>query len=117
MTELFNKKQEKEKRRNLRFNQTFAEKTIWSHLRRKQLGVRFRRQFGIGTYVVDFYCPKKYLIIEIDGDTHFEVHQIEYDLKRSKYFESLGMKVVRFTNQEIYQDLDRVLLTIRNLIN
>lgn len=116
MTDLFNKKEEKEKRRKLRFYQTPAEKILWNYLRKSQMGFRFRRQFGIGEYVVDFYCPKKGLIIEVDGDSHFEDSQIRHDNLRSKYLKALGMKIVRFTNQEIYDDLERVLLSITRLI-
>lgn len=73
MTRLFNKKSEKEKRRYLRNNQTFSEKLVWLNLRKKQVyGEKFLRQFSINKFVVDFYCPRLRLVIEIDGDSHFE---------------------------------------------
>ena len=72
MTELFNKTQGKQKRRELRRNMTKAELMIWSKLRRKQVcGYKFRRQYGVGSYIIDFYCPKIKLAVEIDGDRIF----------------------------------------------
>jgi very-short-patch-repair endonuclease len=70
MTKLFNKKSEKEKRRSLRNNMTEAEKILWLQLKNKRLGVRFLRQFSVGAFVMDFYCPALKLAIEVDGATH-----------------------------------------------
>lgn len=114
MTKLFNKKSEKEKRRYLRNNQTFSEKIVWMNLRQKQVcGERFLRQFGIGKFVVDFYCPHLKLVIEIDGDSHFENRDaVEYDKWRQKLIESLGIKIIRFTNREVNQNIDKVISVI-----
>ena len=114
MTKLFNKKSEKEKRRHLRNNQTFCEKIVWINLRRKQIcGERFLRQFGIGKFVVDFYCPRLKLAIEIDGDSHFENRDaVEYDKWRQKLIESLEIKIIRFTNVEVNQNIDKVISAI-----
>lgn len=114
MTKLFNKKSEKEKRRHLRNNQTFCEKIVWMNLRRKQIcGERFLRQFGIGKFVVDFYCPRLKLAIEIDGDSHFENRDaVEYDKWRQKLIESLEIKIIRFTNVEVNQNIDKVISAI-----
>ena len=114
MTRLFNKKSEKEKRRHLRNNQTFCEKIVWMNLRRKQIcGERFLRQFGIGKFVVDFYCPHLKLAIEIDSDSHFENRDaVEYDKWRQKLIESLGIKIIRFTNVEVNQNIDKVISAI-----
>lgn len=114
MTKLFNKKSEKEKRRHLRNNQTFCEKIVWMNLRRKQIcGERFLRQFGIGKFVVDFYCPHPKLAIEIDGDSHFENRDaVEYDKWRQKLIESLEIKIIRFTNVEVNQNIDKVISAI-----
>ena len=81
--------------RRLRRDQTEVEKKLWSLLRnRKLVGWKFRRQQPIGPYIVDFLCPEAGLIVELDGGQHLE--QEEYDLKRTKYLESKGYKVVRY---------------------
>lgn len=79
---------------------------LWQKLRAKQLnGVKFRRQYSIGKYIVDFYAPKHKVVIEIDGDTH----ERQADLPRESYIRSLGMKVIRYTNQQITKQLPDVL--------
>lgn len=81
-------------------------------VRLKQRGVfgyKFRRQHGIGPYIVDFYCPNLRLAIELDGGHHFEPKQRAYDRERQRYIESLGVKVVRYTNADIDSDIDAVL--------
>lgn len=91
-----------------------AELKLWGYLRASQINdFRFRRQYGIGNYIADFYCPGLKLVIEIDGDSHFQENSRIYDNKRQKYLESLGLEVLRFTNHEIYYDLERVLNIIR----
>lgn len=112
MTELFNLKPQKNLRKNLRQQGVTAEITLWSKLRNKSLGYKFRRQFGIGKYIVDFYCPRKKIVIEIDGATHSTEKEIFNDNIRQKYLESLGLKVIRFTNNDIKENLDGVLSTI-----
>ena len=72
----------------------------------KLMGYRFRRQYGIGPYVLDFYCLGLKLAIEVDGDSHFEAG--EYDRERQRYIESLGIRVLRFTNREVFERLDDV---------
>ena len=114
MTKLFNKKQEQEKRRYLRKNTTAAEKLVWIYLRKRQVcGERFLRQYSIKHYVVDFYCPRLRLAVEIDGETHFEDEAaIQYDKDRQEDIESLGIQFQRFRNEEVFQNLDRVIDTI-----
>ncbi len=111
MTTIYNILKLKERRVVLRTNQTPQEILLWSMLRREKLGFKFRRQHSIGGYIVDFYCPNKKLVIEIDGSQHF-INQ-EYDKNRSKYFEGLGIKVIRFTNSEINTNIDGVILKIK----
>lgn len=90
---------------------------LWSYLRNKMLaGHRFRRQYGIDRYVVDFYCPKAKLVIEIDGDSHFNEESQEYDRIRDDYVKSLGMHVIRFTNRDVCENLDGVLQKIKKLL-
>ena len=93
--------------RNLRTNMTAAENKLWSkYLRRFPLAVY--RQKPIDNYIVDFYCPKLKLVIEIDGETHIEDKDIKRDAKRAQVLESYGLKVLRFWNYEVLEGLDEV---------
>lgn len=112
MTKIFNTKNNSTLRAKLRNNMPEPERRLWSRLRRKQLGVKFRRQFGIGQYIVDFYCPEKRLVIEIDGDSHFHDLAEDSDKARDDYIKSLNIRVLRFTNLEVMQNIDGVLLVI-----
>ena len=94
----------------LRKESTLAEQKLWARIRNDQLGVTFRRQHAIGSYIPDFCCPKAKLIIELDGSQHLE--QVEYDAKRTKYLESLGYKVIRFWNKDVMKDIDGVIRAI-----
>jgi very-short-patch-repair endonuclease len=94
------------------------ERVLWSHLRSKILdGYKFRRQYGIDRYVVDFYCPKVKLVIELDGDSHFTQEAKEYDAQREVFFKSLGIKTVRFTNLDIRENINGVLEKIVEIVN
>lgn len=89
---------------------TEPEQRLWYRIRSKQLNsLKFRRQHGIGPYIVDFYCPEMKIIIEIDGETHFTDEQKALDSKREDYLRSLGLKIVRYTNDEIMKNLEGVL--------
>ncbi|MDS4042884.1 MAG: endonuclease domain-containing protein [Candidatus Competibacter sp.] len=113
MTVLFNRASEKQKRQLLRNQSPPAEQRLWFRLRNRQLlGYRFRRQYGIGRYVLDFYCPQIRLAIEIDGDSHFQPGAPEYDRQRQDYIESLGIHFLRFTNTDVFQHLDEVVARI-----
>ncbi|BAY45997.1 hypothetical protein SAMD00079811_36040 [Scytonema sp. HK-05] len=117
MTKLYNKTSEKQKRQALRNNIPPAEKMVWAKLRSQQVeGCKFRRQYSIGAFVVDFYSPELKLAIEIDGDSHYEDGAPEYDRERQAFLEDKGTKVVRFTNQKVYEDLDGVVEAIRQII-
>jgi very-short-patch-repair endonuclease len=94
----------------LRRKSTPAERRLWSRIRDDQLGVTFRRQHAIGNYIPDFCCPKAKLILELDGSQH--LMQVEYDEDRTKYFETLGYRVIRFWNHAIMKDIDAVVLAI-----
>jgi leucyl-tRNA synthetase len=100
-----------EARRNLRNNATPEENILWQHLRSSKLGFKFRRQHSIGDFIVDFCCPFKKLIIEIDGGQH--LNKKECDKERSNYLESFGFKIVRFWNEEVNKDMDKVIEKIR----
>jgi very-short-patch-repair endonuclease len=113
MTEIFNRFSERELRRSLRKTMPSAELLLWAKLRRRQVaGARFRRQYGVGRYVVDFYCPALRLAIEVDGPTHLGEDAVVYDRCRQEVIEVLGIEFLRFTNREIYEDLDGVVVVI-----
>jgi very-short-patch-repair endonuclease len=104
---IYNKQYFKDARRDLRKDSTHEEERFWFEVRNSKLGFRFKRQESIGIYIVDFYCPKKKLAIEIDGSQHNE--NIEYDEERTRYLNSYGIKVLRFWNEEINSDIDKVI--------
>lgn len=113
--EIFDKESTKEKRRNLKKEQTTPEALIWSKLRNRQfLNLKFRRQYGIGEYIADFYCAELKLVIEIDGESHFTEDGIKYDKIRTAFMESLGIKVIRFTNKEVMENIEGVLESIKS---
>jgi len=117
MTEFFNRPEDTEKRRQLRNNMPPAEVILWSRIWKRQLLVtKFRRQFSVGPYCVDFYCPELKLAIEVDGDSHFTPEAKAYDLVRQRYIEGFGIRFLRFTNQDIHDNLDGVLEVIANAI-
>jgi very-short-patch-repair endonuclease len=94
--------------RELRKNQTDAENLLWRHIRSRQLhGYKFRRQFPIGSYIVDFACLSLKLIIEIDGSQHMS--NIDYDNTRTQTLENHGFQVIRFWNNTVLTETDSVL--------
>ena len=120
MTQNFNKTSEKEKRRQLRKDQTFCEKILWIYLRdRKTLGYKFRRQYSVDHYVIDFYCPELKLAIELDGNVHEIPEQKEYDKYRQEYLERFGITFCRITNDELMSNanstFDRIMLNIKTM--
>jgi very-short-patch-repair endonuclease len=98
--------------RELRQPQTPAEATLWRHLRNRNLEYKFRRQHPIESFMVDFYCAEAKLLIEVDGETHFQKTQIEYDQARTEHLERLGYKVIRFTNDDIRYNINIVISKI-----
>jgi len=115
---LFNIKGLKSFRSSLRNRSTSAEATLWNFLKSKRIeGRKFRRQYSIGNYIVDFCCPSEKLIIELDGDPHGEYHRIQKDENRDKYLESLGFIVLRFENRFVFQDPEYLKNEIRKFIN
>jgi very-short-patch-repair endonuclease len=114
---VFNNSHLKNLRGSLRKNQTEAERKIWSLLKNRQiLNCRFLRQYGVGDYILDFYCPQLKLAVEIDGGQHnFGRVQLN-DIKRTEVVESYGIKVLRFWNNEVMENLEGVYLRIYELI-
>lgn len=97
-----------EEARKLRRNMTTAEHVLWRELRGKQMGLRFRRQEPVSGYIIDFYAPSIQLAVEVDGPTHNELDDMSKDLKLAR----LNVQVMRFTNDAVINDLDRVVTSI-----
>ena len=95
---------------DLRNGATPQEIILWSRLKGRRMGCKFRRQHSIGGYIADFYCAEKKLVVEVDGWQHQE--REEYDRERTAYFEGLGLRVLRFWNNEVNDNLTGVLLKI-----
>jgi len=115
---LFNRKGLKSFRSSLRKRSTSAEAAIWQMLKSKQLdGRKFRRQYSIGSYIVDFCCPSEKLVIELDGDSHGEYHKIQDDENRDKYIESLGFIVLRFENRFVFRKPEYLKSEIRKALS
>ena len=92
----------------LRANMTKTEILLWDFLKLKPFGLKFRRQHPINKYILDFYCHQKRLSIEIDGGYHLKKEQKEKDYERTKYLKSVGIKEIRFTNQDVLENLDDI---------
>ena len=115
---IFNRKETKAKRRQLRKNFTEAEKALWNAVRGKQLGgFRFFRQYGIGEYIADFYCPQRKLVIEVDEGQHFCEQGKNYDGQRENYMSSLGLRTLRLSNLDVLKNRDGTLERIIEILN
>ena len=114
---IFNRKQQKPLRQQLRKAASPIERLLWAKLRGGQLGVKFRRQHGIGPYIVDFYCPAAHLVIELDGESHYWPGKQDYDESRNLFMRQQGLTILRFTNIDVAQALDDVLGKINEFLN
>ena len=113
MGKVFNQKPQKKLRQHLRNQAPDAEKILWSRLKGRQfLGYKFRRQQGIGKFVVDFYCPKVTLAVELDGATHLKDEQMKHDKEKEDFIREKKIHLIRFTNVDVYKNMDGVLLAI-----
>jgi very-short-patch-repair endonuclease len=111
---IHNNKYLKDLRRQNRKNLTPAEAELWKHLQGSKLdGRKFRRQHSIGNYILDFYCPQEKLGIELDGKVHFTDNAFEADTVRTEYLNSLNIRIIRFENKEVFEQLEGVLEEIR----
>ena len=90
--------------RKLRSDMTDAERKLWSLLRNNRLGAKFRRQVPYGPYILDFYCVKARLVIELDGSQHYTPEGRRRDARRDAYLRSDGLKVLRFLNDEVFSN-------------
>ena len=98
----------------MRKSMTLAEQALWKAVRNARLGLRFRRQQVIAGFIVDFYCHAASLVVEVDGPVH--LHQMHQDEERSQAMRELGLRVMHFRNEEVLQDLPRVISAIRELL-
>jgi len=110
---VFNKSRLKKTRKKLRNNMTVSEVKLWSFLKWKKINwLKFRRQHSVRRYILDFYCPKIKLCIEIDWSIHED--RKEYDLIRTNYLNQLDIKVIRFANDEILNNINYVINKLNN---
>ena len=106
-----NATQHKDIRKSLRRSMTLAEAALWRALRgRGAGGYKFRRQQGIGPYVLDFYCPELRLCVELDGSSHN--YRFEYDEQRTAFLNEQGIRVVRFSNEQVWASVDGIVAEI-----
>ncbi len=114
MTQIFNVSAKKFTRRELRQKSTHPEEVLWRKLKDHRLsGIKFRRQYSIGRYIADFYCPQAKLVIEIDGGSHVGTEAKAYDKIRDDFVKALGLHILRFQNRDIQENLSEVLKTIQ----
>jgi cyclase len=106
-----------EKAKNLRNKLTTAEMALWGYLKTNPSGHKFRRQHPIGIYIVDFFCYKLKLVIEVDGLIHEKEEIKKDDEEREKIIRAEGIKLIRFTNNEVMQQIEKVIVKIQSLLH
>ncbi len=106
----------KARRRDLRQKSTKAEKLLWESLRNGKLGVKFRRQYSVNGYVIDFYCPEKRFGVELLGSVHKIESNKKYDCYRRRYLESFGINLLEVWNAEVDSDTEKVVEKIREIM-
>jgi len=112
---IYNKQEYKELRKELRKNLTPAEIKLWKHLQNSQFeGRKFRRQHSIGNYIADFYCPKEKIVVELIGSIHFNANNEQNDINRENYLKTLGIKILRFENDDIFKKTEIALVNIKS---
>jgi very-short-patch-repair endonuclease len=112
---LLNDKKLKTRRQYLRNNCPKTERIIWRELSKSKTGFKFRRQTSIGPYIVDFYCPQLKLIIELDGEIHFNAKQQLHDKAKDAFLKKEGFIVWRFSNIDVMDEWDNILDRIKKL--
>lgn len=117
MTQLYNLTELKYKRRSLRKNPPSPEILVWHKLRNRQVGgCKFKRQYSIDNFILDFFCPELKLAVEIDGDSHYQIEAVTKDRARQSSLEKLGIKFLRFTNLEASSNIEAVIDVIESFI-
>lgn len=117
MPEIHNRDYLEDFRKDLRNHLTSAEATLWKHLKGKQLGKKFRRQHSVGNYILDFYCATDRVAVELDGAHHFTDKGLKRDEERTKYLNGLNIRVIRFENSRVFEDIEGVLRQIREILH
>lgn len=112
MNKIFNRRDQTRKRQQLRNQAPEAERLLWARIRGQKCGAKFRRQVSMGAWVVDFYCPALHLAIEIDGSSHEGENAKKYDAARQANIETLGVEFLRFSNAQVFEQLEAVVETI-----
>jgi very-short-patch-repair endonuclease len=103
--------------RALRRDAPRAERVMWRHLRSRQLGGwKFTRQEPIGIYFADFACRERMLVVEIDGATHSSGEELEWDARRTAFLRAQGYRVMRFTNEQVYENVEAVLDEVSHVL-
>lgn len=117
--QVYNRPEQKAIRQYLRNNMTPAEVALWKLLRERQVcGLKFRRQFGAGPYVLDFYCPELRLAIELDGAVHDSAEAVVYDRDRTVYLmREFRIRVMRFRNEQVFEEPEWVLEEIKKVLD
>jgi len=111
---IFNPVITKEIRQELRKNQTDSERALWNILRNKQMsGYKFFRQYGVGPYIVDFYCPTLKIVIEVDGGQHYSEEGMVNDRQREEFLKRAGINVIRFNNLDVLKNIEGVFESIQ----
>lgn len=113
MDYLYNNTAQKDLRQKLRGNLGLPEILLWRELKGSKLGKKFRRQYGVGKYSLDFYCPEIRLGLELDGNTHDSNQSQVYDLSRTEFIQNQNIKVIRFQNKDVLNNLNGVLEEIK----
>jgi very-short-patch-repair endonuclease len=107
----------KDRRKELRNKPTESEVLLWKHIRGRQiLGKKFRRQYSIGRYIVDFFCVECDIAIELDGAAHFAELKEDYEAERTAFLEAQGIEIMRFENRVLYDNFEAVLETIKEAV-
>ncbi len=108
----------KQRRKELRHKETEAERIFWSYVREKQFqNLKFYRQYSVGPYILDFYCPSIQLAIELDGGHHNDTDNKIYDAERTEYLKELKIEVLRFSNNEVLEDAEDIFEKINVFLN
>ncbi len=111
---LYNKSEKRDSRKFLRNNSTESEQLLWKHLKNKKLSeIKFRRQYSVDKYILDFYSIELRLAIELDGEIHNDIDVKEYDEIRTQYLLKRKIKVIRFNNKEVFNNISGVLNLIK----
>jgi very-short-patch-repair endonuclease len=107
--QLYNDPSGKPDRRRLRKDATDAERKLWSILRNRQMvGLKFFRQYSVGPYILDFYCPEERLAIEVDGGQHADIRGQQCDARRDRYLLDLDIRVIRFWNNDVLRNIEGI---------